>query len=242
MLEIKNAVIKNNSIYKNILEKIDLSFNEGEMIAIIGPSGVGKTTFLNTIALGTKIESGNIVFNNTIINKKNKNKYRKNIGIISQKNTLINDISVYDNLKITMSERNNFFFKLFNIITNQQKEEIYEILERLEILDKVFYCINDLSGGELQRIEIAKLIIKKPKIILADEPTSNLDINNSKKIIEWLKEITLKNKTITIVVVHDIDLLKNNFNRIIGIKNKEIYLNKKYSDISKKEINKIYEK
>lgn len=245
MLSLKNIIIKNNIVYENILEKINISFNKKEMVAIIGLSGVGKTTLLNTIALGTKIQSGNILFNKKNINLKNKkikNQYRKNIGIISQKNTLINEISVYDNLKIVMSERNNIFFKLFNIITKSQKEEIYKILERLEMLDKIFYNINDLSGGESQRIEIAKLIIKKPKIILADEPTSNLDKINSKKIIKWLKELTIQNNAITIVVIHDIELLKHGFDKIIGIKNKEIYLNKEYKNISKKDIEKIYEK
>lgn len=244
MLKLENVQIKYNNTSNPILEKINISFKENELVGVIGLSGVGKTTLLNTIALGTKIESGNIIFNKNIINlkkSKDKNNYRKHIGIISQKNSLINEISVYDNLKIVMSERNNIFFKIFNIITKSQKEEIYKILEKLEMINKIFYSINDLSGGEAQRIEVAKLIIKKPKIILADEPTSNLDKNNANNIIKLLKETTKENKTITIIVVHDTELLKN-FDRVVGIKNKEIQLNKKYSLVLKKEIEKIYEK
>lgn len=245
MLNLKKVKIKNDSIYKTILEEINLKLNNSEVVGVIGVSGAGKTTLLNTIALGIKINSGDIIFDENTINlksKKNKNKYRKNIGIISQKNSLINEISVYENLKIIMSERNNIFFKIFNIITKDQKYEIHKILERLGLLNKIFYSINDLSGGELQRIEIAKLIIKKPKIILADEPTSNLDKNNAKNIIKWLKEITIQNNTITIIVIHDIELLKKNFDRVIGIKNKKIYLDKKSSLITKKDIETIYGK
>lgn len=245
MLKLENIQIKYNNMSKPVLEKINISFKENELVGIIGLSGVGKTTLLNTIALGTKIEFGNVIFNKNVINlkkRKDKNNYRKHIGIISQKNSLINEISVYDNLKIVMSERNNIFFKIFNIITKSQKEEIYKILEKLEMINKIFYSVNDLSGGEAQRIEVAKLIIRKPRIILADEPTSNLDKNNANNIIKLLKEITKENKATTIIVVHDIELLKKNFDRVVGIKNKEIQLDKKYSLISKKEIEKIYEK
>lgn len=244
MLTLCNISTKNIGQNNNVLTNINLNFYPNEIVAVIGKSGVGKTTLLNTLCLNANITNGYIKYNDLIIDKKNKKKlklFRKQIGIISQSSTLINEISVYDNLRIYLSNENNIFYKIFNIITKKQKEEIYDTLNRLNILDKIFFKPLDLSGGESQKIEIAKLLLKKPKIILADEPTSNLDINNSSLIISLLKELATKDGSIVIVNVHDIKLLKQNFNRVIGIKNKNIFIDKNPKNITSKQLKELYE-
>lgn len=245
MLIVNNLTTKNIGQKDNVLENINLDFKENQVVAIIGLSGVGKTTLLNSICINTEIVNGSIKFNEfRFFNKHRKHirKYRKNIGIISQKSTLIDDISVYDNLKLYLSESNNWFYKTIGFITKNQTHQIYNVLEKLGIISKVFYKAKDLSGGEAQRVEIAKLMLRKPKIILADEPTSNLDINNSNDIIKYLKEIAVNNNSIVIINIHDIDLLKENIDRVIGIKNKGILFDKRPNELTKVEIKILYEK
>lgn len=244
MLVLKNVSVKNIGQKENILTNINLDFIPKQLVAIIGKSGVGKTTLLNTLCLNTNITDGQIAYKDFCFDNKNRKKirqYRKKIGIISQISTLINEISVFDNLKIYLSNQNNFFYKVFNIITRDQKNLIYDVLNKLNVIDKIFYKPADLSGGESQRIEIAKLLLKKPEIILADEPTSNLDVNNSTLTIELLKEIAKVNNSIILVNVHDTKLLKNYFDRVIGIKNKSIFFDKSPKNITLKELKELYE-
>lgn len=240
MLEIKNWTVQCLTENEPTLENINLNF-DNKVTAIIGKSGVGKTTFINSLTINKTIINGQLKWQNKEIDfKKDKKWFRKNIGIISQKNILIDSITVFDNLKITMSEKNNFFFNLFNIITKKQKEEILNILEQVEMLDKVNNLPLNLSGGEIQRLEIAKILIKKPKIILSDEPTSNLDDLSSEKIIKLLIDYSHANNAVTIVNIHNVNLL-NLFDRVIGLKNKKIVFDSNIKKINKKEILNIYE-
>lgn len=240
MLEIKNWTVQCLTENETTLENINLNF-DNKVTAIIGKSGVGKTTFINSLTINKTIINGQLKWQNKEIDfKKDKKWFRKNIGIISQKNILIDSITVFDNLKITMSEKNNFFFNLFNIITKKQKEEILNILEQVEMLDKVNNLPLNLSGGEIQRLEIAKILIKKPKIILSDEPTSNLDDLSSEKIIKLLIDYSHANNAVTIVNIHNVNLL-NLFDRVIGLKNKKIVFDSNIKKINKKEILNIYE-
>lgn len=245
MLKVENWTVKNFNQENIVIKNFNFSFKEKKLVAIIGSSGVGKTTLLNSLALNAKILSGKLFFNNQKINlnkKRNLKIYRKNIGIISQKNTLVEDSSVFDNLRYVMSEKNNFFFRLFSIITKKQEQEIFNILEKLDILSKAFYKVKDLSGGESQRVEIAKLIIRKPKIILADEPTSNLDALNSCRVINLLNELVKNQKAIGIINLHDVKLLKNNINKVIAIKNQKVFFEKSPKDITEKNLKELYEK
>ncbi|MBD4756528.1 ATP-binding cassette domain-containing protein, partial [Xanthomonas citri pv. citri] len=116
------------------------------------------------------------------------------------------------------------------IITKEQKINIFTKLDELGILDKAFYKVSDLSGGQQQRVEIAKLLVKNVDLILADEPTSNLDRLTSLEVLSLLREIANQGKTI-IVNIHDLSLVKENFDRVIAIKNKTIVFDKKTKDV-----------
>lgn len=239
MLEIKNLSIsfKENKILKNVNFKVD----NGEMIAILGKSGTGKTTLFKAICLAFK-NWNSIVYNNKEIkNKKDLKWYRKNIGLINQKNDLITNISLYENLKLEMSEKNKWLWKFFNLINKKQQQEIYKITKKLGIENKIFDLVSELSGGEAQRAQIAKLLIRNPKIILADEPTSNLDKKNSMIIIDSLKELAISNGSIVLINLHDTTLVNNKFNKVIGLKNQEIVFEKKPDDLNENIIEKLYE-
>lgn len=170
----------------------DLEFVEGKSYMLLGASGCGKSTLLNMIAGILSPETGSIEINGQNIielNQKEKDKFRINkIGYIFQDFKLINEMTVNDNINI---------LKLENIDTKNTDQ----ILKKLDILDKKNKKIKHLSGGEKQRVAIARAIVKEPDIILADEPTGNLNFTIGETVIKELLEVS-KGKTL-IAVTHD---------------------------------------
>ncbi|WP_160674789.1 ABC transporter ATP-binding protein [Clostridium sp. C8-1-8] len=189
-----------NSRFK-ALEDINLIIEDGEMVAIMGPSGSGKTTLLNIIGLMDKPTEGTYMldgedtsgFKNLKLSK-----YRnKNIAFIFQNFALINNETVLDNVILPLS-----FRKLKSGI---KKKIANEAIEAVGLSDKVKNKIKELSGGQKQRVAIARAIASDADIILADEPTGALDRNTGRDILETLKQLNQKGKTI-VIITHDISV------------------------------------
>ena len=170
------------------LNNINLNFKIGRVYSLIGPSGSGKSTLLNLLSLIDKPSSGSIAIKNKIINYDNQNEndlYRSSsIGIIYQNYNLLNDFTALENVSLAELALNN----------NSKTSEINakKILHNFGLSNRVYHYPTELSGGENQRVAIARAIINKPKIILADEPTGNLDLKNAKTVFKNL--LNLKNK------------------------------------------------
>ena len=170
------------------LNNINLNFKIGRVYSLIGPSGSGKSTLLNLLSLIDKPSSGSITIKNKIINYDNQNEndlYRSSsIGIIYQNYNLLNDFTALENVSLAELALNN----------NSKTSEINakKTLHNLGLSNRVYHYPTELSGGENQRVAIARAIINKPKIILADEPTGNLDLKNAKTVFKNL--LNLKNK------------------------------------------------
>ena len=170
------------------LNNINLNFKIGRVYSLIGPSGSGKSTLLNLLSLIDKPSSGSIKIKNKIINYDNQNEndlYRSSsIGIIYQNYNLLNDFTALENVSLAELALNN----------NSKISEINakKTLHNLGLSNRVYHYPTELSGGENQRVAIARAIINKPKIILADEPTGNLDLKNAKTVFKNL--LNLKNK------------------------------------------------
>lgn len=184
---------------KNILSDLDFSIQAGEIATILGASGCGKSTFLNIVGLLDNVTEGNYLFNGKKIKKNKLNSYyqqrAKDIGFIFQAYCLIESISVKDNILMPF---------LYNGLPCNR-----DVIQRLDILLNKFnltHLINNkaslLSGGERQRVAIARAMIKKPKLIIADEPTGNLDDANAKLIIDAFQDISNQGTAI-IVVTHN---------------------------------------
>tara|TARA_B100001093_G_scaffold110394_1_gene102698 strand:+ start:1009 stop:1698 length:690 start_codon:yes stop_codon:yes gene_type:complete len=215
---------------KTILDKISLSINKGEFIYIIGKTGSGKSSFLKTLYGEIKISSGKaIVSDFNIINiKENKIPYlRRKVGIVFQDFKLLPDRNIEKNLEFVLKATD---WKEKNKID----ERIDEVLNKVKLIEKKNNFPHELSGGEQQRIAIARAILNHPEIILADEPTGNLDPATSAEILSVLKEIN-KNGTTILVATHDYEIISKFPSKTIRLENSKFFeLSKKNNIKSEK--------
>lgn len=185
------------------LRGIDLKIAEGEFTTVYGPSGSGKTTLLNLIGALDKPSEGQVKINGSIINELDRNGLallrRDNIGFIFQSYNLIPVLTAYENVEFALkiSSSNNG-----NPVRNN-KERSAQILEQVGLGDMLDRRPNELSGGQKQRVAIARALVKEPRLVLADEPTANLDSQTSKEVLEIMLEMNSKLKTTFIFSTHD---------------------------------------
>lgn len=188
----------------NALRGISFDINSDDFIAIVGPSGSGKTTLLSIIGCLIHPTSGEVFFNDkkvTSISDKEQCKLRNEyIGFIFQFTYLVSHLTVLENILVP-------YLLTGKKITNQQKEFAFDILSKLNMQDKADCFPRELSGGEIQRTAIGRSLINQPKILLADEPTGDLDIDSSIKIFDYFKELNKQGMAI-VVVTHNKDLAK----------------------------------
>lgn len=187
---------------KVLFEEYNLEVKEGEFVAIMGESGRGKTTLLNIIAGLDKPDSGKVIING-IEDCYNKRKikrdlYRKNIGFLFQNFALVDNDTVLDNLKLATKYEDSV-----NI-----NDKYDDVLKQLGLLDKKNEKVYKLSGGEQQRVALARIMLKSNDIILADEPTGSLDEKNKYEVLNILKGFSEQGKTV-IIVTHDQEVANN---------------------------------
>lgn len=193
--------IKNKNI-NLILDDVNVEFESGKLYMIVGESGVGKTTFLKCLSLLTDVDSGIVKINNICINNFNEQELSdfrsKNIGIVFQEYNLLNFLTSFENVILPSLKINN---------KGVSDDKTKELLDYVGLKNKINSYPKELSGGEKQRVAIARALINEPGIILADEPTGNIDNKNKIKIIEIFKKVSRENKCV-IVVTHDNEILK----------------------------------
>lgn len=216
VLEIKN--LKKSFTQANhkieVIKEANIAVNSGELVALVGPSGSGKTTMLQIVGLLDIPDAGEIHINNINASQANDNlrtKIRKeNIGFVYQSHHLLPEFSALENVALPL------------LIQNMSKKDAFnkaeEILTQVNLADRLTHRPSQLSGGQQQRVAIARAIVTKPSLILADEPTGNLDTEMSDKIFEILKDLTKSNNIGSLVVTHNMDLAKK-ADRIITINN-----------------------
>lgn len=226
-----------------IVSNLNLEFYPNEVVAIIGPSGVGKTTIFNAILKYGILFEGEISFQGQNIyqlKKKQWKNYLNNVCLSGQKSYFLPEQTVFQNLVYSIKEYKNSFYKFFNIISKEQKQQIFDALDKFGILDKAFFKISDLSSGQEQRALLSKLSLNSNKIILADEPTNFLDNENAQLTMQYLIELAKANNSILLVNLHNLDLAKKYCDRIVAIKNGKIFFDKKINDITSIELENLY--
>ncbi|MDG1719319.1 MAG: ATP-binding cassette domain-containing protein [Flavobacteriales bacterium] len=208
-----HITFKNNEIIKNI----NLTINEGDFIYLIGETGSGKSSLLKSLYKEIDFQKGSISIGEFNLNNMKKNKIaylRRQLGIIFQDFQLLSDRNIYKNLEFVLRSTG---WKDKNKI----KERITEVLDNVHLEGVEKKMSHELSGGEQQRVSISRALLNHPKIILADEPTGNLDPEKSNSIIETMKEIN-SNGTTVIIATHDYSIIKNFPSKTYRFENKEI--------------------
>lgn len=221
-----SKVYRTDEVQTTALDKVNLKISEGEFVAIMGPSGCGKSTLLNILGLLDKASSGSYKFlNNEVVGTTEKTKSvlrKKNIGFIFQNFNLIDELSVFENIELPL---------IYNgVSSSERKKRVQEIMEKIQIDHRGKHYPQQLSGGQQQRVAVARALVTKPKLILADEPTGNLDSNNGNEVMNLLAELHREGSTIVMVTHSAYDA--GFASRIINMKDGEIF-NEQISDRTK---------
>ena len=179
------------------LREVNLEVKQGEFVAIMGPSGCGKSTLLNILGLLDNPTDGTFILNNrdvTTLSENERTDIRKGlIGFVFQSFNLIDDLNVFENIELPL---------LYMDVSNKERKlRVEALMEKIQMSHRRRHFPNQLSGGQQQKVAIARAIITNPKIILADEPTGNLDSKNSKEVMNILQELHQQGSTI-IMVTH----------------------------------------
>lgn len=217
-----------------ILNNIGFKIAKGELVAILGQSGAGKTTLLRSMACLLKPYKNRVLFNNYdffSLKKKDKLLLRRKISFIPQQFKLIKELSVFENVMIGRLGYMKSIYSILHKYPHNHKELVLECISKVKLSDKQNVPAKRLSGGEQQRVAIARCLAQEPSVILADEPMASLDISLASTILEILKDENIKGKTV-IFVVHDIDMALKYANRVILIKNGQIISDNLVKDIN----------
>ncbi|MBD3581993.1 ABC transporter ATP-binding protein [Flavobacterium selenitireducens] len=203
MITINNLskVFRTEDVQTTALNGISLTINQGDFLSIMGPSGCGKSTLLNIIGLLDSPSGGSyLLLDKEMVGLKEKDRAevrKHNIGFIFQNFNLIDELSVFDNIELPL---------IYNKVpASERKNKVAQIAEKLGIAHRLKHYPQQLSGGQQQRVAVARALVNDPKIILADEPTGNLDSKNGNEVMELLTDLHAKGATILMVTHSDYD-------------------------------------
>ena len=179
------------------LNKLSLEVKEGEFVAVMGPSGCGKSTLLNILGLLDDPDGGSFLFNGTEVvdfnERKRANLRKRNIGFVFQSFNLIDELTVFENVELPLI--------YLGMKTGERKQKVEEVLDKIKIMHRRNHYPQQLSGGQQQRVAVARAVVNNPRLILADEPTGNLDSTNGNEVMQLLTDLNEQGTTI-IMVTH----------------------------------------
>ena len=196
-----------------VLKGIDFHVDKGEIVSIVGPSGAGKTTFLQILGTLDKPDSGQIFYNDTNLNKLNEKKLsafrNRNIGFVFQFHQLLPEFTALENVMIPAL--------IGNAKQSEAKKRAFEILNFLGLKDRIEHKPAELSGGEKQRVAVARALVNKPSVIFADEPSGSLDTQNKTELHQLFFDLRKEFNQTFVIVTHDVQLAQLT-DRIIKLK------------------------
>lgn len=177
------------------LNKLSLEVKNGEFVAVMGPSGCGKSTLLNILGLLDDPDGGSFLFNGIEVVDFNERKRadlrKRNIGFVFQSFNLIDELTVFENVELPLI--------YLGMKTTERKQKVDEVLDKIKIMHRRNHYPQQLSGGQQQRVAVARAVVNNPKLILADEPTGNLDSSNGNEVMQLLTDLNEQGTTIVMV-------------------------------------------
>lgn len=245
MIKIENLTHKYQNEKEGALKNINLYVKKGDKLTIIGSSGSGKSTLLKCINKLIEPTSGKILVNDIDILKVNKNdlrKLRREIGIIFQEFNLIERDTIFKNVLNGRLGYSGTIKSCFGIFKERDYEKVNESLKEVGLFELKDKRVSDLSGGQKQRVAIARVLVQEPKIILADEPVSNLDPILIEEILTLLDKLCDEKNITLITSLHFIHFTKDYFTRVIGLRKGEIIFDGKPKELTEEKFIEIYGK
>lgn len=197
MIKITNLekIYRTDEVETIALNKLSMEIKKGEFVAVMGPSGCGKSTLLNILGLLDDPDAGSFIFNGQEIagyNERQRAEVRKrNIGFVFQSFNLIDELTVFENVELPLIYT--------GVKAAERKQKVEEVLEKVQIMHRRNHYPQQLSGGQQQRVAVARAVVNNPKLILADEPTGNLDSSNGNEVMELLTNLNEQGTTIVMV-------------------------------------------
>lgn len=242
MLEVYNLT----KTYHNglvALDNISFSVKKGEFVVVIGKSGAGKSSLLRCIN-NLEEYSGKVMVKSFCIEKlkpKALRELRKDIAFIFQSYNLVESLSVLENILHGILGKMGFLRSVFGIYTREEKRNALFLIESLGLSDMKYRCCADLSGGQKQRVGVARALMQEPSIVLADEPTSSLDVSSTDIVLNLLKEKCKEKGMTCLVNLHQIEVAKKFADRIIALKKGRIVFDASPCFLTDIEVKKIFE-
>lgn len=238
--------INANKVYPNGtrgLIDVNLKISQGEFVAVIGLSGAGKTTLIKTINKINDISSGTLNVGPFVVNSlkgKKLREFRTKIGIVFQGYNLVENVSVLQNVLAARLPQMNQFRAFFEIYKKSDVEIAYESLAKVNILENAYDLAKDLSGGQMQRVALARTLAQKPKIILADEPVGALDPIMAKSVMDGFLLVNKMDNITVVANLHHVDLALQYADRIIGIKKGRVIFDGAWDKVNLNVLKEIY--
>jgi phosphonate transport system ATP-binding protein len=226
---------------KIALSSLSLSVKKGELIALIGPSGAGKTTLLNLLAATLTPDQGEITIDGQLLAEMTDQKKRaKKIGIIRQQFDLIGELPVIHNVLAGKLSEWGIIKSLLSMLFPQDKGDAIRALTRVGLREKLYERTSALSGGEQQRVALARLLVQSPEIVLADEPVASLDPPRAEDILALLVKIASEENQTLIASLHSVEYAKKYFDRLIALQDGQIFFDLPASLVSDAQIASLY--
>ena len=222
MIKLSNLsrVFCTHDVETTALNKVNLTVNEGDFLAIMGPSGCGKSTLLSMLGMLDIPDAGDYVFNEQNISRFSENKLaklrRESIGFVFQSFNLIDSLTVFENVELPL--------QYLKISKKERRQRVEAILKRVNIDHRADHFPQQLSGGQQQRVAVARALVIEPKVILADEPTGNLDSRNGEDVMAMLKSLNDAGTTIIMVTHSEADA--KYANRVVMLLDGQILLDR----------------
>lgn len=235
-----------SKVYPNgvkAMDDVNLKIEQGEFVGIIGLSGAGKSTLIRTINKMIDTTEGTLTVNDVDVSKlkgKELRKFRRKIGMVFQSFNLVTRTSVINNVLSAKVADMSLLRTLFGLYSKKDKIEALEALDKVGILDKAYTRADQLSGGQMQRVALARTLAQNPEIILADEPVASLDPVMADVVMEDFRRINRELNITVIINIHHVDLALQYTNRIIGIQAGKIVYDGPVSGVNDEVLRMIY--